>query len=155
MVRPHLEYGNIIWGPFYKMDMVRVESVQRRATKLVITHKNKSYEDRLSALDLPSLAYRRKRGDMIMMYKIVNELVRVDFNDLFTPIPTSHNLRGHNKRVFKHHATKRSRIDSFSQRVVNNCNTLPACVVNASSLNVFKNKLDEHWKYQRYALRDE
>ena len=81
-----------------------------------------------------------------MMYKIVNELVRVDFNDLFTPIPTSHNLRGHNKRVFKHHATKRSRIDSFSLRVVNNWNTLPAYVVNASSLNVFKNKLDEHWK---------
>ena len=44
MVRPHLEYGNIIWGPFYKMDMARVESVQRRATKLVITLKDKSYE---------------------------------------------------------------------------------------------------------------
>ena len=81
------------------MDMARVESVQRRATKLVIMLKTKSYEDRLIALDLPSLAYRRKRGDMIIMYKIVNELVRVDFNDLFTPIPTSHNLRGHNKSV--------------------------------------------------------
>ena len=80
------------------------------------------YEDRLIALDLPSLAYRRKRGGMIMMYKIVNDLVRVDLNDLFTPIPISHNLRGHNKRVFKHHATKRS-------RVVNNWNTLPAYVV--------------------------
>ena len=155
MVKPHLEYGNITWGPFYKMDMARVESVQRRATKLAITLKNKSCEDRLIALDLPFLAYRRKRGDMITMYKIVNELVRVDFNDLSTPIPTSHNLRGHNKRVFKHHATKRSRIDSFSQRVVNNWNTLPACVASVSSLNVFKNKLDEHWKYQRYALRDE
>ena len=135
--------------------MARVKPVQRRATKLVITLKNKSYEDRLIALDLPSLAYRRKRGDMTMMYKIVNELVRVDFNNPFTTIPTSHNLRGHNKRVFKHHATKRLRIDSFSQRVVNNWNTLPACVVNASSLNVFKNKLDDHWKYQRFALRDE
>ena len=155
MVRPHLEYGNTIWGPFYKMDMDRVESVQRRATKLVTTLKDKSYEDRLIALDLPSLAYRRKRGDMIMMYKIVNELVRVDVNDLFTPIPTTHNTRGHKSRVFKHHATKRPRIDSFSQRVVNNWNTLPAHVVNASSLNVFKNKLDEHWKYQRYTLRDE
>ena len=155
MVRPHLEYGNTIWRPFYKMDMDRVESVQRRATKLVTTLKDKSYEDRLIALDLPSLAYRRKRGDMIMMYKFVNELVRVDVNDLFTPIPTTHNTRGHKSRVFKHHATKRPRIDSFSQRVVNNWNTLPAHVVNASSLNVFKNKLDEHWKYQRYTLRDE
>ena len=106
MVRPHLDYGNIIWGPFYKMDKARVESIQRRAAKLVITLKNKSYEDRLIALDLPSLAYRRKRGDMIMMYKIVNELVRVDFNDLFTPIPTPHNLRGHNKSVQRNQTFK-------------------------------------------------
>ena len=89
------------------MDMARGESVQRQATKLVITLKNNYYDDRLIALDLPSLACRCKRGDMIMMYKIVNELICMDFNDLFTPIPTSHNLRGHNKRVFKHHATKR------------------------------------------------
>ena len=35
MVRPHLEYGNAIWGPFYQMDISLIESVQRRATKLI------------------------------------------------------------------------------------------------------------------------
>ena len=37
MVRPHLEYGNVIWGPHYKGYQVIVEKVQERATKLVST----------------------------------------------------------------------------------------------------------------------
>ena len=83
MVRPHLEYGNAIWGPFYKTDIDMVESVQKRATKLIDTLKDKPYEDRLIALDLPSMTYRRKRGDTILMYKLINGLVRPDFNKFF------------------------------------------------------------------------
>ena len=94
LARPHLEYGNQIWGPFYKLDMDKVESIQRRATKLITNLRNKNYEERLIALDLPSMIYRRKRGDMITMYKIINEHIRVNFNELFTPASTSHNLRG-------------------------------------------------------------
>jgi len=35
------------------------------ASKLVITIKNLTYEDRLKRLKLPTLKYRRIRGDMI------------------------------------------------------------------------------------------
>ena len=27
LVRPHLEYGNVIWGPFYKGDAQKVERI--------------------------------------------------------------------------------------------------------------------------------
>ena len=37
MIRPHLEYGNVIWGPRYKGDQVIIKKVQNRATKLVST----------------------------------------------------------------------------------------------------------------------
>ena len=65
MVRPHLEYGNLLWGPFYARDKKSVESVQRRATKLIPELREKSYQERLQALDLTSMEYRRNRGDMI------------------------------------------------------------------------------------------
>ena len=37
IIRPVIEYGNCIWGPFYKggIDNDMVEKLQRRATKLV------------------------------------------------------------------------------------------------------------------------
>jgi len=41
------------------------------ATKLVITIKNLIYKDRLKRLKLPTLKYRRIRGDMIEVYKIL------------------------------------------------------------------------------------
>ena len=90
MVRPHLEYGNAIWGPTYMGDLKLVEGVQRRATKLIPHLYNVPYEDRLKELNLPSMEYRRKRGDMIQCFKIMNGLVRMEVNDLFTPIPSTH-----------------------------------------------------------------
>ena len=154
MVRPHLEYGNAIWGPFYKKDIDMVESVQKRATKLIDTLKDKPYEDRLIVLDLPSMTYRRKRGDMILMYKLINGLVRLDFNIFFTPMRMSH-TRGHSKRVFKKHATKWPKIDSFSHRVTNRWNSLSDHVINAPSTNIFKKRLDEFWSNEHYVVRDD
>ena len=35
IIRPHLEYGNLVWHPNYKYQSVEIEKIQRRATKLV------------------------------------------------------------------------------------------------------------------------
>ena len=153
MVRPLLEYGNVIWGPHYKMDMRSIESVQRRATKLIPELRDKSYEERLQHLSLPSLVYRRRRGDMIVMYKIVKGLVRVDLKELFNPMEFT-KTRGHQFRVHKGKAIKVQRSTSFSQRVINDWNSLPTSVIEAPTLNTFKNRLDEHWKHHMYTKVD-
>ena len=70
IVRPLLEYANVIWHPRYKMDMEAIETVQRRATKLVPELRNVDYSQRLKILKLPSMQYRLRRGDMIQVYKI-------------------------------------------------------------------------------------
>ena len=72
LVRPHLEYGNSVWAPKYKKDALLLENVQRRATRLVTKLKKLDYEKRLEEMDLPSLAYRRLRGDLIEAYKQLN-----------------------------------------------------------------------------------
>ena len=38
-------------------------------------YKNLTYTERLQSLDLPTLAYRRARGDMIEMYKHFNIII--------------------------------------------------------------------------------
>ena len=153
MVRPHLEYGNVIWGPFYAQDKKDVESVQRRATKLIPELKDMDYLDRLRALDIPTLEYRRNRGDMIQCYKIFNGIVRMNVNEMFTIIPpatTRSHTFGHDQRILRQRATHRTRVNVFSNRVIADWNSLPRKVTEATSTNDFKNKLDEHWKDRKF-----
>ena len=67
LVRPHLEYA--VLSPYQIGLREKLEQSQRRATKLVRNIKHKSYEERLSTLNLMSTLDRRNRGDMIMTYK--------------------------------------------------------------------------------------
>ena len=50
IVRPHLEYGNIIWGPHFKEDIKSIEKVQKRATRMISRIKEFSYTKRLFKL---------------------------------------------------------------------------------------------------------
>jgi len=52
-------------------DLTKIEKVQMKATKYMCRGKDLSYDDRLRRLKLPTLNYRRIRGDMIELYKII------------------------------------------------------------------------------------
>ena len=78
MVRPHLEYANVIWSPHLIRLSQDLERVQRRATRLVPDCSDLSYDQRLRFLKLYSLKYRRYRGDLIQMFKILNRIDDVD-----------------------------------------------------------------------------
>jgi len=64
MVRPHLEWRNVIRHPRYRGDKLGVEKVQRRTTKLIPSNSHLPYEDRLKFLKLSSLDFRRRRWDI-------------------------------------------------------------------------------------------
>ena len=88
VVRPILEYCNSVWGPSLVLDQRKIERVQRRATRLLLPIRDEPYGERLSILQLPSLAYRRFRGDMILLYKILNNYFSSDFSALYTYVYT-------------------------------------------------------------------
>ena len=151
LVRPHLEYGNVIWHPKYVADIQKVESVQRRATKLINNDlKDKPYQDRLKKLNLFSMEYRRQRGDMIQVYKILKGMDRLDAESLFQP--NTGYCRGHSLKLFKQRCNKEIRKLAFSQRVVDSWNSLTEEIVSAESLNTFKSRLDKYWKSKWYQI---
>ena len=51
LIRPHIEYGNVIWHPFLRKDIESVEKVQKRATKLVPELKDLTYIERLKKIE--------------------------------------------------------------------------------------------------------
>ena len=61
-------------APLQKGDIEAIEKVQKRATKLVPLLKKLPYKERLLQLNLPTLKYRRLRGDMIEVYKITHDM---------------------------------------------------------------------------------
>ena len=128
--------------------MIAVEKVQRRATKLVRPIKDLPYEERLRHLNLPSLMHRRRRGGMILIYKLFTEKVGLDKKDFFSLSQSA--VRGHDHRVIKRKATKLCRINAFSNRVIDDWNKLPKELVSDTSINSFKNSLDKHWKEEMF-----
>ena len=148
LIRPVIEYGNVIWGPHYIMDQQAIENIQRRATKLIPELKYDSYQDRLYKLSLPSLVYRRQRGDMIFLYQLSNQ----HFINNFFQYQTSNVTRGHQYKIYKPHATHHCRAHFFTQRTINNWNSLPANVVESLTTNSFKNLLDIYWNSKHYII---
>jgi hypothetical protein len=145
LVRPHLEYSAPVWTPFHKTDNDKLESVQRRATKLVPGLKFKSYSERLEQLNLPSLEFRRMRGDLIEVFKIMSGHYNIDPKDFFQ-VPTNNQTRGHSKKIAKPSIRTTLKKNSFSYRTIDSWNSLPESIIQAPSLNSFKNRLDKHWK---------
>ena len=70
-VRPHLEYAQCVWAPHLLKHVEILEKVQMRGFG------NLDYPERLKRLNLPTLVYRRKRGDVIELYKHFISLTRL------------------------------------------------------------------------------
>jgi len=151
IVRPHLEYGNVVWHPRYKKDTDMLESVQHRATRLVPSLRSLNYSERLRAIELPSLMYRRFRGDAIEVYKYLHGLYKVDSQSLL-PLSESSGLvtRGHCLKIQKRSCRTQLRGNFFAFRVVNSWNSMPEEVVTAPSVNCFKGRFDKYWKNLLY-----
>ena len=83
LVRPILEYCSVIWNPLYITDDKEIEKVQKRATKLVPHLRNLDYTERLQALNLTTLAYRRRRTDILQVFRIINKIDNIPVENFF------------------------------------------------------------------------
>ena len=149
LIRPHLEYANVIWRPHMRKDIENIERVQRRATKCVPTLSHLNYRERIQYLKLPTLEYRRLRGDMIQTYKLLHGIDDINYQLLFTRA-RDNRTRGHSLKLEHNFPRRDLRKYSFSTRIVNDWNSLPEEVVTAPSLNAFKSRLDSHWENKKY-----
>ena len=114
---------------------------------------NLDYSSRLKELKLPSLEYRRFRGDLIEMYKICNNVYDPKtVKSLFEFVEPDNRTRGHCFKVKKRRTNTKKFQHYFTNRIVNVWNGLPEQFVCAKSLNVFKNFIDAYFKDIMYNI---
>ena len=136
-VRPHLEYCIEVWNPKSRVDIGKMEKVQNRMTKLARNTHGLRPEQRNAVLGLSSHEERRLRGDMINMYKNIND------EALFT-LRNDDRTRRHSKMVRVPRSHCMIKDHSFSARAVHNWNSLPSRIVESTNLNIFKSNIDRH-----------
>ena len=152
LVRPIIEYANPVWSPYIREYIDLIENIQHYYTKRIIGMQDLDYEARLKCLRLPSLEYRRVRGDLIEVYKICQGIYDpLTTNSLLTFAHPQSRTRAHKYKLEKSHFNKRQYQYFFTNRVVNLWNNLPEDVVCADNLNLFKNKVDNFLKEYMYA----
>ena len=105
---------------------------------------NLPYQERLKTLKLTSsLVYRRRRSNMIQIFKILHDYVRIDKNQFFK-IREGSRTRGHGNKIFKEYAIRLPRRNNLLQKSANEWNSLPEKVVSSPCVNIFKYRLDKY-----------
>ena len=86
--------------------------------------------------------------DMIVTYKIIQGLVPIPHGELF--VFNLGSTRSNGLKLYKEYVRTNIRLHDFKNRVINDWNSLPLYIVNASDIIVFKILLDEHWSNLRF-----
>lgn len=140
-VRPIVEYASTVWSPYVKSDIERLEMVQRKAARFVYNNFStySSVSSMLSQLNWQSLEERRTNAIVTMFYKIINNLISIDFSHDLRPVMSS--TRGYLKRFISLPARINSYYHSFLPHSIRIWNSLPEILVTAPDLNSFSNRL--------------
>ena len=125
-------------SPFFKKDVKILEDVQRRATKMVSRLHELPYPTRLCKLKLPTLVYRRRWGDAILVHKLINSKA--------LPLASQDScIRGHNLKLSRHFSSKLEHAHFLTNCVANLWNKLLPDTIAAQTTDSFKNHLDNKW----------
>ena len=140
-IRPLIDFGARLWNVGYLGDVRKLERIQRRWLMQTAGLGNASYGERLQTLRLFSVHGRLLRGDLIKIKQAFHPREDVGLRNLFDM--HSHSAtrsNGYKLAVPRCRSEVRRRF--WSVRGVQRWNALPAEVVQATSLESFKRRLD-------------
>ena len=151
MIRPILEYGNVLYDNCPASTGRSIESIQRQAA-LICTggYKHTDYKNLLSELNWETLCDRRKLHKLVIFYKIKNKIYPDYLSSyLKTNQNSTYNLRHTNEQRPRFSRLNNS-FKSFFPSTVRLWNNLPSTTRDSNSVNIFKALVRGTNKYNPY-----
>ena len=145
-VRPHLEFASPAWNPWLQKDIDTLEKVQKRAVNMCSGLTGQSYDQKLRELGLDSLYLRRKKADLIMVWKVIHKYDDIRESDIFDRLTmyTQRDTRASADPL--NLRTSLTRLDIrknfFTNKVIREWNALPLDIKSIPKLDAFKTKLN-------------
>ena len=143
LVRLNLEYCSVVWSPYTKKNIDKLERVQRRATKFILKSDD-PYDIRLKKLNLMSLEKRRSLTDVTFLYKVLNGNINIDISKIidFHSEADRFSLRYKDPLTLKKKYARTNILKySFVHRITDQWNQLPLDIRVSDNVNIFKSRV--------------
>ena len=139
-----MEYSSLMWSPYKKKDIAKLESIQRTLTSKIENLHQYNYHQRLHKLKLYSLQRRRERFAALYMYKIYADLAPNNLGLQFYRTRREE-IKCRQPKIntsgTSHLGTVRQNFFTSTGPQIFNC--LPKIVKEAENLDSFKRQLDK------------
>lgn len=143
-VRPILEYGNIVWFPFTKQDIAKLEGVQRKAIRFIFNkygpHESPTVLMETAGID--TLQRRARIARLKFMYLIVHNKVNIDATNFITSLQTRPTRHNHTQMLTEYTFHTDCFKNSFFPLTIREWNNLPLHIIESTSLTQFLTALE-------------
>ena len=141
LVWPKLEYAAPIWSPHLKLQINRIEKVQRIAARWTCRRwrNTSSVSEMLDELEWPSLEAQRDQSSLLLFHKIHCGAVSIEKDKYMTPAHSLKTTRSSHSAQYRRHQTYSDALkNSFFPRTIPHWNSLSPSVANTQSTEEFR-----------------
>ena len=141
MIRPLLEYCNIIWDPHQKFLQDRLRSVEKFALRMCLKSWRLSYDELVAKAEITPLETRRIHNKLLLMYKVLYKLCYFP-DGIFTPSTFRRSARlNHSLSLIPYSSTTNRFLYSPVPNMISHWNSLPFDPATCTSFAHFKRLL--------------
>ena len=144
-IKPHIDYASAVWDGCSDVLKKRLNSLRRRAVKLILPDTTLTTDQKLKEMRIMSLQKQLEYNKGLFMYRLLSNEAPEYISNLYTLTPSRYS----SSRNY-HLSLPRPRIDIFETSIsfsgAHLWNNLPLTVRSCQSLSSFKRKLRAHFE---------
>ena len=147
LVRPLLEYSSSVWDPHTKLNIDRLEAVQRRGARFIFNDYTSNtpgcVTDMLTTVGLAPLEVRRKIRRLTIFKQSITGHLTLPIGNLLQPVQRQ-SRHHHSESYSLIFANKDCYKFSFVPRTIRDWNALPYSAVSIPGIDGFKTAVTKH-----------